>query len=1089
LLQQARCPVIVGRDEEIESLDEALFAASRGNGRVVALAGDAGLGKTRLAGEVARRAGTLGMTVLWGGCAESDLALPYLPFLEAIGNWMTSCEIDRLRDRLGPSASQLAQLFPSFGEPPAVSDTGDAAQAKLRLYEALVALLRIAAGTDGLLVVVEDIHWADSSTRDLLNYMTRRIRGAPIMILVTYRNDELHRKHPLLPIVQAWRRSREAEFIEIEPLVPESVARMVEAIFEESSVSAEFRDFMHERSEGNPFVLEELLKEAVDRGDIYRTEDGWDRKKLTELRVPRSVSEGILLRVERLPEQHAEVLQAAAVLGQTFTYPVLVAVTGLDQAAVQEAILTCVQQQLLDEDRNSPGRYRFRHAITRESIYDDMIAPRRQELHARAADVLQAQATVAAVEVAQHLMAAGKFVEAVPWCIAAGDAAMAGTAFVDAKTLYECSLPYVTDVSERAELLGRIGEACATGVDLSGAEQYLTEAIETLERVGERSKAASRRLVLGRVHWVQARPVEARAEYERARHALEPFGPSVDLAVAYIRLSGLASFDTRSEEARALAEHAMEVASAAGADEARIWAAGFLGLALVGLGREQEGVDWMTRSIDEGIEHDFFAVAQNTLHNAVVSMTEVGRAKQAESLVVRLDQLRSDEWRAFAEVFLRALIYFWLGRLDESEAAIVAASRVAASPYGWSVWGAWSGYWTSTIRLEQGRIEEVRESLPTFDLAAEMQDIAQVADARIRFFNATGQVAEAADQVRAVPDRGWADARFGEMVPPAVDALVAKGDLAFAEHILALAGWNPSRSDYHRDLYCRARISSARGNAAEGERLLRESIAHVSSIGYRLEEARARLALAEVLVSLGDREAAATEIGAAIGITRACRAGLIEREAIALAERLGVPVAHSIDVEQPSDDATPEAATAAAERLVTVMFADVRGYTAMTNLSAPADMAARMTSFYAWARREIEHRGGSIDQYLGDAIMASFNVRRETMDHTVKALDSAVAMHDRSRVEDLPLGIGIATGAAIVGNLTGGIGIDVIGQTTNLAARLQAQAEPGEILLDAQAYRRVEARLTERGLAVEPRTLTLKGYDGDVPTFSVRPRG
>jgi len=301
VIQQVVCPVIIGREREVTLLEDALLAANRGEGQIVVLAGEAGLGKTRLAGELGRRADKLGMAVLTGACSEAELSLPYLPFLEAIGNHLATTDLEHVREALGPVRRELAHLFPQLEPDQSLTDSGDSTQAKLRLFEGVLALLRVAADAHGLLLVVEDLHWADASTRELLDYMSRRLRGTRIMLLGTYRSDELHRKHPLLPTVQGWRRAGTAYVIDLEPLSPIGVADMVLAIFDQP-IRTEFRDFLHARSEGNPFVLEELLKAALDRGDIFRTPERWERKELSEMKLPRTVQDTILLRVERLSD-------------------------------------------------------------------------------------------------------------------------------------------------------------------------------------------------------------------------------------------------------------------------------------------------------------------------------------------------------------------------------------------------------------------------------------------------------------------------------------------------------------------------------------------------------------------------------------------------------------------------------------------------------------------------------------------------------------------------------------------------------------------------------------------------------------------
>ncbi len=190
------------------------------------------------------------MAVLWGGCSEAELALPYLPFLEAMGNYLAGADLEQIRDQLGPLGRELAHLFPQLALESPPRDPGDPLQAKLRLFEAVLALLAVPAREAGALLVLEDLHWADASTRELLDYLTRRLRGIRLLVLATYRSDELHRKHPLLPLVQGWRRTQDVQIIQLEPLQPQSIAAMAQAIFVEEPISNEFRDFLHARTKG-----------------------------------------------------------------------------------------------------------------------------------------------------------------------------------------------------------------------------------------------------------------------------------------------------------------------------------------------------------------------------------------------------------------------------------------------------------------------------------------------------------------------------------------------------------------------------------------------------------------------------------------------------------------------------------------------------------------------------------------------------------------------------------------------------------------------------------------------------------------------
>jgi len=251
---------------------------------------------------------------------------------------------------------------------------------------------------------------------------------------------------------------------------------MIAAILDHDEIGPEFRDLMHARTEGNPFVLEEMLREAIDRGDVFRTAEGWDRRALAEVRIPETVRDTILLRFARLDPAEAQVLQAAAVLGRTFDYATLVAVADLPDATVQSALAIGVAQQMVEEIGSGQATYRWRHALTQEAIADEIVLPRRQEIHGRAAEVLST-AGASALQVARHLLGAARFGEAVPACLDAAQEAEASFAFAEALEVLERALPHVHDPVERSRLLCRMGRVLWTDGKTAAAEAVLAEGI------------------------------------------------------------------------------------------------------------------------------------------------------------------------------------------------------------------------------------------------------------------------------------------------------------------------------------------------------------------------------------------------------------------------------------------------------------------------------------------------------------------------------------------------------------------------------------------------------------------------------------
>jgi len=1075
--------VLVGRDRELSLLEDALLAANRGEGQLVILAGEAGIGKTRLATQLQKRALKGGTIVLWGGCSEADLSLPYLPFVEAIGNYLRRVDLDDLRARLGPAQRELGHLFPQFTSDRPSND-GESGQAKLRLFEAILALVRVPADQHGLLLVIEDIHWADAATRDLIDYLARRLQSSRTLILLTYRSDEMHRKHPLLPMIQGWGRSNTGAIVKLEALASTGVAEMVQAIFDAKQVGDEFTSFLHGRSEGNPFVLEELLKAALDRGDVFRRESGWDRKAIAEWKLPQTVRETILLRIERMSPEQVEILRTAAVLGPSFAYMTLAAVSGRDKESVQQALQVLVQRQLIEDDSQGRGRYRFRHALTREAIYEDMIAPRRAELHAQAAEQLREMPDTNPVDLAYHLLAAGQWDEAVPVCLEAAADAERRMGFREATELYERALPHVSDPLLRAQVLCRLGHAYWSVGDAGRAAPLLESGIAKLEEGGRAIAAAGYRIWLGRCYWENSQPDLASREYERARSCLEPLGPSEDLATAYVRLASMSGFNCEYGNAVTMAKQAIAIAEAANADSARIFAYNYLGCSLAEIGDLDEALGYLDRSYREAAARGLDWMASSALRNAFSTRFNHWRGLEAAALIPELRRVSKTSSRD------EALI-------DAIEATV--ALYVEGNPE------AAKQHFEHSIRLDQGALEasennrelslvyaaledfeQAQRLLPPMPTNGDRQQIVMHRYSAIRLAFDAGDLRTASQLARLALDllRGRSPIGLLELwlADKAVEAFLTAGDVSAATALTALTRLAWKDPDDPLAQRMEGRLAFAKGDFERARTRLSQAADFLNRCGHRDEEWRTRRALAAAKAALKDLPGAEAELRGVLEVASAT-GHLFEANASRKQLReLGVEVPEPLSAHE-RDEATLRKPQ---ERLLTVLFVDVRGYTAMTQRQAPEDMVDRLQAFLRWSENEISKHHGMVDQYAGDSLMATFNVSAMRLDHTILALQAALAIRDKAAYAGLPVGVGIATGAAVVGELGGKL--TAVGDTINLASRLQTQAGAGEILLSADAYRRVGDWLKSSEQVPTETSLSLKGFDGPVVAYRLQTR-
>jgi tetratricopeptide (TPR) repeat protein len=909
-IETALCPVTVGREREMRRLTDAIRAVRGGDSRVVVLAGDAGLGKTRLAVDLRQAATELGMATMWGGCSEAELSLPYLPFLEAVGNHLSQADLEAIRSQLTANHRELAWLFPQLelAEPP--QDPSDPVQGKLRLFEAVLSLLRICArfppplagsggpsdpapqgagypGPEGggLLVVLENMHWADASTRELLEYLVRRLRGTRVMLLLTCRLEGLERRHPLTVMVEHWRRSGHAERVDLGPLSPDRVGEMIRATVGVETVALEVRSLLQERCEGNPFVLEEILKEALDRGAVSRRDLTWRQDSLQRMRLPRTVRDSVLGRIADLPEQVADVLRCASVLGRSFDYALLVAISGRDPQTVQAALRTCVQQQLLEEDPEAEGRYRFRHSLTREAVYDDLLVPQRQELHAAAAEALREQPGTPAVELCQHLLAARREQEAVAPGLEAAEQALHAQGYREAAELYERILPLVTEPRRQAELRCRMGTAFLLNGDTALAELHLEAGVRTLDRLGDARVAAHFRLRLGRCRWERSRPDLAAAEYEAARQVLEALGPSDDLATAYVRFASLASFDLDGMRAIEMASRAVEIATRAGAEEPRIWAYNFLGLGHIQVGQVAEGIEELDRSYREAADHGLNVIAANALYNGILVRVQHFRPREAMERVSALKAMQAGSMAELQALRAEGFVYLWgIGLPERALETYREALALAREGEAWR-YVHWLEVQLAAAQLQLDRTEAARRLFPDGSPALEQQDRTIQLWLRMRLGLDTGQLetaALAADEVLAGGDDRPLRVRLflGDI---AVETLVAAGRIADAARLVDATAGAGAPPDHPYLLRMAGRAAYATGRLPDAVAALARSAEFFRAAGCRHEEATSRLCLADAMAAAGQVEAAQAELRSVLASAEergARREARIAREAL-----------------------------------------------------------------------------------------------------------------------------------------------------------------------------------------------------------------
>ncbi|MEM7413298.1 MAG: AAA family ATPase [Myxococcota bacterium] len=532
----------VGRGSVLKRIDEALQDARGGATRTVFLVGEPGIGKTRTCEEVARRAAAAGMGVLHGRCFEGEGAPAYWPWVQVLRGWTQQGGSEALPTALRDAAAEAAAFCPDvaarFPDLPTVAPGSDE-QTRFRLFDSVTRLLAFAASQQPLLVLVDDLHWADRDSLRLLRFLARSPDAGSMLLLATYRDVEVRRQHPLSTVLGEMARETRCDRIELAGLSAAEVEALLEAHSSED-VSAGWVEAVHGLTNGNPFFVQEMARLLEDRGEFERVEVP------ASLELPQGVRDAIGRRLSLVSEECNRALQAAAVLGRGFETALLAEVTEVPNEELLELLGEALAAQLLVEA--GIAGYEFAHALTRQVLHEELSVPQRVRLHARAGDALarkrsQGRDDLAAEVAHHHYMSAsgGGEERAIASCIEAARQAERVRAHDEAAGFWERALEVfdlagLGDPARRVELLLALGDAqaaaglrepsrarfleAARGAESLGRSDLIAEAavgargfgesgspphpgalalLESVEATGERTPPALRARVLARL--------------------------------------------------------------------------------------------------------------------------------------------------------------------------------------------------------------------------------------------------------------------------------------------------------------------------------------------------------------------------------------------------------------------------------------------------------------------------------------------------------------------------------------------------------------------------------------------------------------
>ncbi|MGH2991025.1 MAG: adenylate/guanylate cyclase domain-containing protein, partial [Solirubrobacterales bacterium] len=1042
--------------------------------------------------------------VHWGRCHEGDGAPAYWPWAQAIRSYVRDADPVALAWELGQGSGDIAQLAPEvrerLGEVPEPPEL-DPDEARFRLFDSIATFLTNASRSRPLVLILDDLHWADEPSLLLLKFVARQMGDSGLLVVGTYRDVELGRHHPLARTLAELVEIQGSRRVSLRGLDTEAVERYIEmtaGVEPPPGLAAA----VHEQTEGNPFFVSEVVRLMVSEGSLDRpAAGGW------EVTIPQGVREVVGRRLDRLSEDANEVLTMAAAVGREFELDLLERLDGVPRAELAAAIEQAVEGQVVSEAGRSGDRYAFSHALVRETLYAELTGPRRVEIHRRIGEALEqlhgSDSDPPVAELAHHFIEAapgGESAKAIEYAERAARRASDQLAHEDAASHYERALE-VLDLAPDPEAERRLGLLLELGVVQRRAGRFVGSR-ETLEAAAGIARELGDIESLARA----ALGVSALSEAGRLDDAIvalleESLAaiPDGDSALRVELLGGLAQeLYWRDPQGESAPLHREAVTIARRVGDSRALASALARQTFV-ISATPEAARERLASSEELLELAEQAgdreLAVRGRAYRLVALLDLGDAEGADrelDAYARLaGELRQPQhlWHV---PLIRGMRATMAGRFDEAERLAEEARRggeraqepLSAQFYALQL---------SVIRRHRGRVEE---SIPAVrEVAERYPAIRAWRLALVSLLAETGQLADARAEFELLATHDFEDIPLDTQWLPAMarisDACAHLGDARRAEILYekllpfagqAIVAGRAAALDAPVSAYL-GRLALAMGRHEDAIGHLEDSLEMSARMGERPYAAEVTHYLASALLergASGDRERALELLGSCLEAAQEMGMRRVVERALALrleAQGLAaVDVTTSIDtVISAVESERPDIRSfASADGTVTILFSDIEDSTLMTERLGDERWLEVLRAHNAVFREHLRAHGGYEVKNQGDGFMLVFPDPRRAVE-CAAAIQRTLADREAADGERVRVRMGLHAGEAI--REEG----DFFGRSVILAARIAAQAEGGEILVSSSL--RDRAGECERVSFDGGRELELKGLAGTHRVF------
>ena len=1095
--------VFVGRERELERLREAVDGALAGRGSLQLLVGEPGIGKTRAAEELATYARVSGARVYWGRCREDEGAPAYWPWVQAIRSYARDADPVALAWQLGAGAAEVAQLIPEVAEKLDVEPAkgSDSEEARFRLFDSVTTLMLGAARDRPIVLVLDDLHWADEPSLLLLRFAARELASSGLLILGTYRDVELGRHHPLARMLGEISGIEGSRRIPLKGLSVGAVERYLE-MTAGAPAPVGLAEAVQERTDGNPFFVGEVVRLLASEGKL--TSGG----SAAELQIPQGVREVIGRRLDRLSDETNATLRVAAVIGRDFDEELVWRVADMQPEQLMTAATEAIAERLVTD--LSDGHYSFAHALVRDTLYEELSPPKRSAVHERTGvaieEICGGNVDERLGELAHHFLEAaprGDLAKAIEYAQRAGEQDMEQLAYEDAVDVYGRALEVLELMDEpdealRCSLLLSLGGAEAKSARIADArdaferaadsarrlddadslvgaaigiammsdagrldEKLLALLDESLEWIGPERTARRAALLSAKsaeMYWVDNDLTESTRLVDEAIEIAREVDAPASLAAALQRKIFIPAGPNAPRERLRLADEILELGEATGNREAVLRAHGYRLWQFLELA-DMEAVDrelsLYARLADElrMPEHSWLTIAlrgMRTLLDGDIDGAErlAGEARRAGQ---RAEQPVAEQFYGIQMTQIRSL----QGRAGE----LLPAVRELAEQFPGIP--AWRGG-VITLAARSGDVELARRELERFagdDFSAIPRDV-----------NWSAAMSLLGEAIALIGDVDRAQRAYDELLPyEGLVIVVARaiGCNGPVDRVLGL-------------------LAQTMGRLDDAERHLGNAVEIATRMGDRPGMALCGFAFAELLLArdeANDRELALEMLSTVLSTAREMGARwIVDR---ALRDRLdaqgltGVDVTTSIDemVSALEEERPDMRAHAAPDGTVAILFSDIEDSTVLTEKLGDEEWLRVLREHNAIFREQISRHEGYEVKSQGDGFMLAFPDPCEALECAIEVQRAFAERERDGSGESLRVRIGLHTGEVI--SEEG----DYFGKNVILAARIAAQAVGGEILV-SEELRAAASSGNGNGLRFdEGRELELKGLAGSHLVF------